>query len=145
MAPPIAFHVAPGDDAPIYRQVVRQVVEGVASGALQPGEKLPSLRELARSVVVAPLTIKKAYDVLEADGVIETRRGRGTFVSAAAALSTLDATERVRPLARRLGAEADVAGLSLDELIALVRAEVRQLKDEQKSHRTRNPRQRKIP
>ncbi len=113
-------------------------MEGVASGALEPGEKLPSLRELARSVVVAPLTIKKAYDVLEADGVIETRRGRGTFVSEGAVRSTRNAKERIRPLARRLSAEADVAGLRLEELIALVREEARQLRSEQKARMTRS-------
>lgn len=134
MPPPLSFHVAPGDDAPIYRQVVRQVVEGVASGSLQPGERLPSLRELARSLVVAPLTVKKAYDVLEADGVIETRRGLGTFVSADAAKSTRKAAERVRPSARRLVIEADVAGLKRDELIALVREEANRLADERKAN-----------
>jgi GntR family transcriptional regulator len=102
MSPPIAFHVAPGDDAPIYRQVVRQVVEGVAYGSLQAGERLPSLRELAKSLVVAPLTVKKAYDVLGADGVVETRRGLGTFVNANAVRSTQKAVERVHPIARRL-------------------------------------------
>lgn len=137
MSPPIAFHVAPGDDAPIYRQVVRQVVEGVASGSLQAGERLPSLRELAKSLVVAPLTVKKAYDVLEADGVIETRRGLGTFVNANAVRSTQKAVERVRPIARRLAIEADVAGLKRDELIALIREEARHLADERKANKKR--------
>lgn len=137
MAPPSNFHIAPGDDAPIYRQLVRQVVEGVASGALAPGERLPSLRELAKSLVVAPLTVKKAYDVLEADGVIESRRGRGTFVSAAAVRSTELASERIRPLVRRLVIDADVAGLSEQELVALVRAEASRLEDERRANRDR--------
>lgn len=139
MPPPIAFHVAPGDDAPIYRQVVRQVVEGVASGALTAGERLPSLRELAKSLVVAPLTVKKAYEVLEADGLIETRRGLGTFVRADAVLSTRKASERVRPSARRLVIEADVAGLKRDELIALIREEARQLAEEKRANQRRGP------
>ncbi len=135
MAPPLTFHIAPGDDAPIYRQVVRQVVEGIASGSLTAGERLPSLRELAKSLVVAPLTVKKAYDVLEAEGVIESRRGRGTFVSVDAARSTQEASERVRPLVRRLVVEADVAGLRRDELIALIREEARSLAEERKANR----------
>lgn len=137
MSPPIAFHIATGDDAPIYRQVVRQVVEGVASGALEAGEQLPSLRELAKSLVVAPLTIKKAYDVLEAEGVIESRRGRGTFISASAVRSSKQASERVRPLVRRLVVDADVAGLSREKLIAMIREEARALAEEQKANRDR--------
>lgn len=133
MPPPIQLHVSPNDDAPIYRQVVRQVVEGIASGALEPGEQLPSLRSLAQTLVVAPLTVKKAYDVLEADGVIETRRGKGTFVSASAARSTESATERLRPLARRLVAEANVAGLDAKALNALVREEAKSLREERKN------------
>ena len=70
-------HVTPADDAPLYRQIVRQIVEAVAGGSLVPGERLPSLRELAAQLVVAPLTVKKAYDVLEDRGLIETRRGLG--------------------------------------------------------------------
>ena len=50
MAPPIPLHLNPGDDAPLYRQLVRQVVEGVAAGTLAPGERLPSLRQLAAEI-----------------------------------------------------------------------------------------------
>ena len=133
MTPPIHVHVSPNDDAPIYRQVVRQVVEGVASGALAPGERLPSLRAMAQQLAVAPLTVKKAYDVLEADGVIETRRGQGTFVSEAVARSTRSAVQRVRPLARRLVVEADVAGLDAHALAALLEEEARALENERAS------------
>ncbi|MEM1450133.1 MAG: GntR family transcriptional regulator [Planctomycetota bacterium] len=133
MTPPIHVHVSPNDDAPIYRQVVRQVVEGVASGALAPGERLPSLRAMAQQLAVAPLTVKKAYDVLEADGVIETRRGQGTFVSEAVARSTRSAVQRVRPLARRLVVEADVARLDAHALAALIEEEARALESERAS------------
>jgi len=132
MPPPISIHVSPRDEAPLYRQVVRQVLQGIASGALLPGERMPSLRALAQELVVAPLTVKKAYDVLEADGVIETRRGRGTFVRAAAARSTQDAVEGLRPLARRLAVEADVAGLEQAALLELVRIERAALRDERR-------------
>jgi len=133
MTPPIHIHVSPNDDAPIYRQVVRQVIEGVASGALAPGEQLPSLRALARKLVVAPLTVKKAYDVLEADGVIETRRGKGTFVSAHAARSEQAATERLRPIVRRLVVEAEVAGVDAGVLAALIEQETEALHRERET------------
>ena len=73
--------VNPNDGLPIYRQIVRQVNHAVASGVLMPGDKLPSQRELARELVVSHLTVKKAYEVLEAGGVTMARRGRGTFVA----------------------------------------------------------------
>lgn len=135
MTPPVHIHISPHDDAPIYRQVVRQVIEGVASGSLDAGEQLPSLRSLAQKLAIAPLTVKKAYDVLEADGVIETRRGQGTFISAEAVRSSQAAAERVRPLARRLIVEANVAGLDATSLAALIEEETRKLeleRDERK-------------
>ncbi|MEM8711559.1 MAG: GntR family transcriptional regulator [Planctomycetota bacterium] len=130
MAPPIQIHVSPRDDAPIYRQIVRQVVEGVASGALSAGEQLPSLRALGQKLTIAPLTVKKAYDVLEAEGVIETRRGHGTFVAPGAARSTQRPVDRLRPLARRLVIEAQVAGLDGAALAALLDEEATALKSE---------------
>ena len=95
----------------------------------------PSLRSLAQKLAIAPLTVKKAYDVLEADGVIETRRGQGTFISAEAVRSSQAAAERVRPLARRLIVEANVAGLDATSLAALIEEETRKLeleRDERK-------------
>jgi GntR family transcriptional regulator len=74
------FAINPTDGLPIYRQLVRQVKHAVASGALRPGEKMPSQRDLATELVINHLTVKKAYEVLEADGIITTVRGRGTFV-----------------------------------------------------------------
>ncbi len=73
--------VNPNDGLPIYRQIVRQIRHAVASGTLTPGDKLPSQRELARELVISHLTVKKAYEVLEADGLTRTARGRGTFVA----------------------------------------------------------------
>ena len=60
--------VNPSDELPIYRQIMRQIVEAIAGGRLKTGEKLPSHRELSERIVVAPLTVKKAYDELEALG-----------------------------------------------------------------------------
>ncbi len=74
------FNINPDDVVPIYAQLVRQVRMAVLSGQLEPGEKLPSQRELARELVINHLTVKKAYDVLESRGLVESRRGLGTFV-----------------------------------------------------------------
>jgi GntR family transcriptional regulator len=76
------FTINPNDGLPIYRQIMRQVKHAVASGRLAAGDKLPSQRDLASELVVNHLTVKKAYEVLEAEGIIATERGRGTFVAA---------------------------------------------------------------
>ena len=67
---------------PVYLQVVDQVKAAAASGALQPGEPLPSIRPLAEQLRVNRNTIAKAYTELESQGVIETMAGKGCFLSA---------------------------------------------------------------
>jgi len=65
---------------PMYRQVTDQIRDAIASGDLQPDEMLPSIRELALSLDVSVITIKRAYRDLEAEQLIRTRRGLGSFV-----------------------------------------------------------------
>jgi GntR family transcriptional regulator len=72
--------IQPTSNTPIYQQIVDQVKEGVLKGTLPPGDRLPSVRELAATVTINPNTIQKAYQELERQGIIETVRGRGTFV-----------------------------------------------------------------
>lgn len=101
------FQINPGDELPIYRQIMRQVVDAVAGARLRPGDKLPSHRELSQQLVIAPLTVKKAYDELERDGYIQTLRGQGTFVGdQARTLTSAARLERLRPLVQRLLNEA---------------------------------------
>lgn len=69
---------------PVYDQIVEQIKRAIASGALRPGDALPSLREAARTLRINPLTVAKAYKQLEQDGVVETRHGLGSYVSASA-------------------------------------------------------------
>ncbi len=135
MAPPLHIHVVPGDEAPLYRQLVRQIAEGISMGSLEPGERLPSLRELAERLVVAPLTVKKAYDELEARGLIESRRGQGTFVRAGARRKRAPDAERVRPLVRRLLLEADLGGVGQQELLHLIAEERSSLLAEREERR----------
>jgi GntR family transcriptional regulator len=120
--------VSPSDDLPIYRQIMRQVVEAIATGRLAPGAQLPSHRDLSEQLVIAPLTVKKAYDELESAGYIETQRGRGTFVSARSAKSAQRAqSEHIAATARALVAQAYGAGLTLDDVIRAVKSADREL------------------
>ena len=75
------FHVNPSGELPIYRQIMRQITDAIAGGRVAAGDQLPSHRDLAAQLVIAPLTVKKAYDELEREGLITTQRGRGTYVS----------------------------------------------------------------
>lgn len=68
-------------DTPIYEQIELQIRSQILSGALKPGEMLPSLRALARDLRVSVVTVQKAYDNLIRTGFIETGAGIGTFVS----------------------------------------------------------------
>ncbi len=69
------------DGVPIYRQIVNQIKQLVASGRLPVGSELPPIRKLAQSIVVNPNTVAKAYKELEYQGVIYSRQGAGCFVS----------------------------------------------------------------
>ena len=135
--------VQAADELPIYRQIMRQIVEAIAGGRLQQGEKLASHRDLAEQLVVAPLTVKKAYDELETAGYLETQRGRGTFVSAhPPRVKASEQRERVKAAARKLLSEAWVGGLSLDEVQEVLRQESVAMAGEKPSSGSGAPRNR---
>ena len=75
------FILNPNSGVPIYRQLLDQVRRMVASGQLAPGAELPSVRELAMRHAVNPMTISKAYSLLEAEGLLERNRGKPMTVA----------------------------------------------------------------
>ena len=66
---------------PIYEQIYTQIKSQIVSGALRPGEALPSIRALAKDLKISVITTKRAYDELEAQGLIYTMAGKGCFVA----------------------------------------------------------------
>ena len=66
---------------PIYAQITRQIKQQILSGALRPGDALPSIRLLAKELRISVITTKRAYEDLERDGFILTQQGRGSFVA----------------------------------------------------------------
>ncbi len=66
---------------PIYRQVIEQIRRQILAGQVRAGEQLPSVRELAAQLHVNPMTVSKAYSLLEMEGLLERRRGVGLFVA----------------------------------------------------------------
>ncbi len=111
--------IDPSSGLPVYRQIMDQVRRMIVAGRLAPGDRLPSIRELAATLQINALTVGKAYGELEHDGAIEMRRGLGMFVRAARARPKKD--EAVPPSvaegARRFVLEAAQAGLSRAETL----------------------------
>ena len=115
------LYVNAGDELPIYRQIMRQITDAIAGGRLRPGERLPSHRDLAEQLVIAPLTVKKAYDELERQGLIDMQHGRGTFVSETVpAPDAARSRERLRDAAQRLLSQAALASVPFNEVMSLL-------------------------
>jgi GntR family transcriptional regulator len=107
------------DPTPIYAQLERALRAAIATGRLRPGDQLPTVRQLAVDLRVNANTVARVYAELERAGVLETRRGVGSFVSAGrvAARPLEDKQRRLREFATRVLAEADRAGFDLDDLV----------------------------
>ena len=104
--------IAPSSGIPLYRQIMSQIRLAVATGRVRPGDKLPSIRDLSQTLEISPITVVKAYNELEHMGVVETRRGRGTFVTEGGTLISYH--DRVRAAAELLEETAlDLAALDL--------------------------------
>lgn len=97
---PFRFRLQPNSELPLFAQIVQQCRQGLAQGALRPGDQLPTVRDLADELLVNPNTVAKAYQELEKAGVLATRRGAGTFV--ANGVSPLAAGEKERILREKI-------------------------------------------
>jgi GntR family transcriptional regulator len=125
----VRFNIYPGSPEPIYRQIIQQIRRSVAAGRLNLGEKLPSVRDLARALVVNPNTVAKAYSELERAGILMTKKGTGTFV--ASRESPLKPSEKRRIVVEKIDAlltEAVHLGLNADELQRLLESRLEEFK-----------------
>ena len=106
---------------PIYEQISSQIKALIMSGELKAGEALPSIRGLAKSLHISVLTVQKAYDVLQADGFIETTAGKGCFVSAQNQDFYLEEQQkRIEEHFTEAIEIAKVSGIKLDQLQSLL-------------------------
>jgi GntR family transcriptional regulator len=118
------FQLNTTDDRPIYAQIADQVKFAVASGLLRPGEPVPSVRELAKQLVVNPNTVARAYRELQGEGVLEPVRGMSLQVASGAAEVCRDGRrEFVRRRLRDALDEARRSNLGHDEIEAILREE----------------------
>lgn len=128
--------INPSDGVPIYRQIANQVRYMVASGLLEPGEEIPSVRALALRLKVTPNTVVKAYHELEAAGVLEKRPGAGTYVKAGP--TPLAEQERNRIIEHRIDgllAEGHQLGFTVDELLDALRRRQDAMDEESKEEK----------
>ena len=116
--------VDPRDRTPIYAQLDRALRAAIATGRLTAGDQLPTVRQLAVELSVNANTVARVYAELERAGILETRRGVGTIVSAtpAQAHPPRQHERRLRTFVTRLLADASAAGFTLDDLLDALHA-----------------------
>ena len=111
------IHIDRGSSTPISRQLIEQITAACAAGRWQAGERLPSVRQLARELTVNQNTILRVYEKLTAEGLLEMRHGEGTFVAARATRKQL--AEQRRQFVDELSLvfrRGQLLGISLEEL-----------------------------
>jgi GntR family transcriptional regulator len=116
------FTLNPSSGIPIYRQLVEQVRRLVAGGQLPPGAELPSVRELAQLHAVNPMTVSKAYALLEAEGLLERNRGKPMTVAARrrGAATVAQRLKQLEPQVSQLVLSARQLELDAEALQALI-------------------------
>ncbi len=105
---PLRFQINTGSAEPIYRQLMDQLRRRVAAGQWQAGQELPSVRDLALQLAIHPMTISKAYSLLEMEGLLERRRGLPMVIAAGhrRPAAAQDRIDQLRPTLERAAAEA---------------------------------------
>jgi GntR family transcriptional regulator len=103
---------------PFYRQIIEQIRFAVARGQLAPGDRLPTVRQLAVDLAVNPNTVVRAYRQLETEGVIETQQGSGTFVGEERpAIDELERRRMLDQILTDLLARASSYGFTVEDVV----------------------------
>jgi len=114
------FHIDTKHPTPLYHQLERSIKFAIATGKLRIGDQLPTVRQLAVDLKINANTVAKVYAELERSGVLQTRRGVGTFVHdrpAEVAFNRRDRERHLRELSDHFIAETHSRGFSIDEVI----------------------------
>lgn len=115
-----AFRLDPRSGVPTYLQLVSQVRQAILLGYLQPGDRLPTVREVAAELAINPNTVAKSYRELEREGLAAARSGQGTFIQTTIARADPATYARLRHALRRWVGEAHAAGLDHERVAALM-------------------------
>jgi GntR family transcriptional regulator len=126
------FPIDHTDPTPLYAQLERAIRVSIATGRLHPGDKLPTVRQLAVDLRINANTVAKVYSELERAGVLETQRGVGTFVleTGSPVVSLSDRERQLMALADRFLTGAATLGFSAQEAIALLKTRWMDMKRE---------------
>jgi GntR family transcriptional regulator len=125
------IHISTKDGIPIYKQIITQIKYMIASGRLNPGEKLPPVRKLAEILLINPNTVARAYRDLETLGLVQTRQGSGVCISEGP--SPLAQEQKMKILTERadiLLTEARQMNIDLEQIMTLLHERHAQLQSE---------------
>ena len=115
---PFGFGLDMATGVPVYRQIMDQVMGGIATGALVAGDQLPTVRQLAVDLAVNPNTVVRAYRELEFRGVLDTQHGTGTFITQRKVKrNDVERQRQLSQLAADVVSRAGAAGFTLEELL----------------------------
>lgn len=106
---------------PLYEQVLNQIRNAIARGEVELGTKLPSVRELAQQLRVNPNTVMRAYQELERDSLIETRRGQGTFITTSEEIVTAIKKGLAQEAVENFISAMSSLGIDLDAAVDLIK------------------------
>jgi GntR family transcriptional regulator len=114
--------ISPAAEGPLYQQIVEGIKREISVGRLQPGDPLPSFRTFAEDLLVSLITVKRAYEELEREGIVYSKQGLGTFVSDNGRARSREAKRsQTEALLRQAIREGKEAGLTDTELLALTK------------------------
>src|SRR5579884_2451076 len=117
--PVIEFHLDHRSGVATYLQIVHQVKQALRLGYLQAGDQLPTMREIVAQIAINPNTVFKAYRTLEMEGLVESRPGRGTFITRTLASPSPTLLAELRNGLQQWLREASKAGLDQEDMFAL--------------------------
>ncbi|HEX3942103.1 MAG TPA: GntR family transcriptional regulator [Acidobacteriaceae bacterium] len=121
-SPTFAFRLDPCSGVPVYRQLIDQVQAAIATGALNVGDQLPTVRHVAVSLAINPNTVLRAYREMEIRGTLDTQQGTGTFIAERNVEYSKGERERqLGQLAGEFVSRAGAAGFNVKELIQALR------------------------
>jgi len=117
----LLLQINPSSGEPIYKQIIDQINRLIMSGFLKAGDELPSVRNVAQTLEVNPMTISKAYGILEALGILERLRGKGMIVAhnQTNKQSLSDRLEMIRPILTEASSQARQLDLPAKEILKL--------------------------
>lgn len=129
----MTLHIEPSSPDPIYRQIVGQITRLISAGQCPAGTRLPSVRDVAAAHAINPMTVSKAYALLESQGLLERQRGKGMVVAGAnpQASSVHSRLQALQPALLELARQACQLDLDADQVIDALRPLIDEKRNQQ--------------